>query len=120
MTDRRPMGALEAQVLDQLWRCPAGATPGEVLEDLGLDLSYTTVMTILTRLWQKGLATREKHGRAFCYRAAISEAELAAQRMAILLGNAKDRRGALSKFVESLSARDARALRSLLEPPERR
>ena len=34
----------------------AGATPREVKDALAGDLAYTTVMTILARLWRKGLA----------------------------------------------------------------
>lgn len=120
MTARRPMGGLETEVLEQLWRAPDGATPAEVLESLDTDLSYTTVMTILSRLWQKGLAEREKHGRAFRYRASVTKAELTAQRMTTVLVAASDRRAALSKFVDSLSPRDVRALRALLDKSAKR
>lgn len=33
----------------------------------GRDLAYTTVMTILSRLYEKGLLKREKNGRQFLY-----------------------------------------------------
>ena len=32
-------------------------------------LAYTTVMTVLTRLWQKGYLARKQEGRAFLYEA---------------------------------------------------
>lgn len=41
-----------------------------VLKAGGHDLAYTTVMTVLVRLHQKGLVTREKSGRQFLYSAA--------------------------------------------------
>lgn len=114
MSDRRPMGALEQEVLLELWAMGRPATPAEVLEALGGDLAYTTVMTILTRLWQKGLVARERQGRAFAYEAAVSEAELTAHRMYESLAASSDPKAALATFVETLPSRQARLLRELL------
>ena len=113
------MGALETEVLGALWSLPDGGTPSEVREAMQTDLAYTTVMTILTRLWQKELVDRTREGRAFRYRPVLSEAELAAQRMQALLTSAGDRKAALSQFVGSLTARDARALRRALDDLDR-
>lgn len=120
MAERRPMGSLEHAVLQELWASPEGATPSEVLGALDRDLAYTTVMTILTRLWTKGLVERERRGRAYAYRASVSEAELAAARMHETLRRVKDRPAALSRFVGSLSRHDEKALRELLDKPEAR
>ncbi len=114
MSKRRLTGALEHEVLSQLWVMDEAVTPSEVLEALDTDLAYTTIMTILTRLWQKGLVTRERRGRAYAYAPALSEADLTAQRMQAALDAASDRKAALTGFVRSLSAREARALRALL------
>ena len=108
------MGALESEVLAALWSTDDGATPAEVLDMLGEDLAYTTVMTILTRLWRKGLVERERQGRAYVYRPSISEAELAAARMRAHLEQVADREAALSRFVGSLSRKEERILRRLL------
>ena len=107
------MGSLEGAVLAQLWRAPNGATPAEVLDALDNDLAYTTVMTILSRLAEKGLATRTRRGKAFAYVAAVTEAELVAQRMQSTLATSRNRKAALVQFVATLPARDARALRAL-------
>ncbi|MGI8937605.1 MAG: BlaI/MecI/CopY family transcriptional regulator [Iamia sp.] len=115
MTERRPTGALERAVLECLWAAPDGVTPGEVRTVLDEDLAYTTVMTILRRLWQKGLVEREKNGRAHVYRAKVSEADLAATGMHRLLSAATDGPAALSRFVGGLSEEDERALRQILE-----
>ena len=109
------MGSLETTVLEHLWATPSGATPAEVHAALGTDLAYTTVMTILTRLWKKELVEREPHGRSFKYRPVVSEAELAARRMDRALQQSRDRRAALSQFVNGLSTKDERVLRKLLE-----
>ena len=115
MAERRETGALEHEVLVQLWQLGGASTPAEVLARMGDDLAYTTVMTILTRLWKKGLVTRERRGRAFAYEAAISEADLAATRMRATLDRVDDRAEVLSRFVGQLTRRDERALRRALD-----
>ena len=119
MAQRRAMGALERTVLACLWRADGPLTPGEVVEGIDDPPAYTTIMTILTRLWQKGLVDREPRGRAFAYRPLISESELAAQRMRATLEATSDRNGALSHFVDALSKREERALRKILDDLDR-
>ena len=116
MATRRPMGSLEAAVLDVLWKAPGPATPAEVKVAVGHDdLAYTTVMTVLTRLWAKGLVERERRGRAYAYRPVVSEADLAAQRMMSALEAAHDPNAVLSRFVDKLPRRQEQALRKLFE-----
>jgi predicted transcriptional regulator len=120
MNERREMGALEAEVLSELWAFGAPATPAEVLDALDTDLAYTTVMTILTRLWQKGLVKRQRQGRAYAYAPVMSEAEFTARRMRAVLAAASDRDAALSRFVGALSAREVKAVRALFNDPRLR
>jgi predicted transcriptional regulator len=108
------MGSLEADVLRHLWNSSEPATPGQVHEALGADVAYTTVMTVLTRLWRKHLVARERQGRAYAYHAVVSEADYAAKHMRDALGRAQDRDAVLSRFVDTLSARDAKALRRVM------
>lgn len=112
---RRPMGSLETEVLAGLWAADRPLSPGEVLEATGIDVAYTTVMTILTRLWKKGLVDRARRGRAFVYSPSVSEADLAATRMHEQLARAADRDAALLQFVGSLSERDERVVRRFLD-----
>jgi BlaI family transcriptional regulator, penicillinase repressor len=64
------LGPLEMQVLGLL----SGAEPATVnqvrqrLSAAGADYAYTTVMTVLTRLYQKGVLRREKQGHRYVYR----------------------------------------------------
>ncbi len=120
MNERRPNGALEQEVLLQLWALEHPATAAEVLEELDESLAYNTVLTILTRLWQKGLVKRVSRGRAFAYTPAISEAELTARRMQESLVASSDPNAALVTFVGSLSRSQARALRGLLDEAKNR
>ena len=108
------MGELESEVLSLLWAADAPLTPGEVLERLEGSIAYTSAMTILTRLWQKGLVGREQRGRAFAYEPLVSEAELVALRMQATLERSSDREAALSRFVGSLSKKDERILRGIV------
>ena len=111
---RRAYGALETGVLAVLWDADGPLTPGEVRDALGGDLAYTTVMTVLTRLMEKGLVTRSAQGRGFAYTPVQSRSELAAQRMREILADAGDRAGALTGFVGGLSKRDAEVLRRIV------
>lgn len=120
MAERRAMGALENIVLSCLWRAKGALTPGEVVEAIDDPPAYTTIMTILTRLWNKGLVERESRGRAYAYRPLVGESELAARRMRATLEATSDRQGALSHFVGTLSKREERALRKILDDTDRR
>jgi len=112
---RRPTGALERQVLDVLWAAEAPQTPAQVRSAVGDDLAYTTVTTILVRLWQKGVVQRHRIGRAYAYGALVSSADFTAQRMHVILGQAVDRAATLARFVNTLPKREARVLRRMFD-----
>ena len=112
---RRPDGALEDDILRVLWQADEPLLPAEILERSGLSLAYTSVATVLTRLVEKGIVERQPAGRAFRYRAALSERQLAGQRIEAILTHANDREGALAGFVDKLSKRDTALLRKLLK-----
>jgi Predicted transcriptional regulator len=114
---RLPMGELEAMVMDVLWDRRGWLTPGEVHVVLAAKrpLAYTTVMTILVRLWQKGRLERQRDGRAFAYRAVMSREEHAATRMNELLTKVSDRPVALARFLETLPPADRDQLRRMLQ-----
>lgn len=118
---RRAAGALESAVLAVLWDAGEPLSPAEVRErlaaraDAGADeLAYTTVVTILTRLVEKGALERERDGRAYRYAPVADAAGLAARRLTALLDSAADRNAVLSRFVEDLADRDEQLLRDLL------
>ena len=115
--ERRAAGTLESEVLSILRAAAGPLTPGEVRERLAgagpRELAYSTVVTIMSRLQAKGLLSRHRAGRGFCY-APVDEASLAAGRMSHALGSGSDRDAVLSRFVSGLSGRDAELLRRLL------
>ena len=101
-------GELEQQVMVLLWRAGEPLTVADVQELLARerDLAYTTVMTVLDRLAKKGLARRERRGRAWCYEPADPQSVVLAREMADLLRNvpAEVRDEALRLLAESLSS----------------
>ena len=66
------MTPLELKIMQVLWRL--GPSPVQaVQQELGDDLAYTTVQTMLNVLERKGRVTRRLRGRAYEYRAAVTE-----------------------------------------------
>ena len=115
------MGELEREVMSALWDGDDWMTPRQVLERMELDppVVYSTVMTILRRLWKKGVVDRQRSGRAFSYRPLKDEGEQTAERMAQLLDASHDPEAALTHFLSSLDARRRRQLRRLLDASRR-
>lgn len=66
--DAYQLGELEAEVMNVCWE-KGQATVHEVRDALQprRDLAYTTVMTVMTRLVEKGMLRRRKEGRAYVY-----------------------------------------------------
>jgi predicted transcriptional regulator len=113
-TGRRQRGGLEHEVIAVLAAHGGAMTPGQVREALAAELAYTTVMTVLTRLSDKGLVTRRRAGRAFAYQAVLDQDEITARQMQRLLDTRDDRAAVLARFVGTLSDDDERLLVDLL------
>lgn len=106
------LGPLGAEVMDVLWAASEPLTVRAVLDRLNRDrveaLAYTTVMTVLTRLTERGAASRSPAGRGYAYAPAIKDvAELAVRDVVRDHGDA-----ALTYFVDQAGADPA--LRSRL------
>lgn len=112
---RRPLGSLESEILEVLWKSDQPLTPADVLAQLDGDLAYTTVMTVLGRLQKKGLADRTKVGRAYAYVAVVSEADFSAERMRKALDASSDRVATMSHFLDALDPSQQSELRKMLE-----
>ena len=97
-----------------LWAAGEPLTPKAVQSELGGELAYTTVMTALTRLYEKDVVSREKRGRAYAYTAVLDSPGIAAARMRELLEAGGDREAVLARFLGALSDADERTLVELL------
>ncbi|MGW7236376.1 BlaI/MecI/CopY family transcriptional regulator [Streptomyces sp. NPDC054804] len=111
---RRARGELESNVLAALWAAAGPQTAREVRERLPGDLAYTTVLTILSRLYEKGMLVRHREGRGYAYEPARDEASHTAQRMHSLLAGGSDREAVLARFVSELSEQDEHLLHQIL------
>jgi predicted transcriptional regulator len=112
--ERRPGGALEAEILALLQASRQALTPGDVLQRLGGGLAYSTVVTVLSRIFDKGLVTRMKQARAYAYAPVADAHGLTARRMRQVMESDPDRAAVLSRFVDDLSAPDEQLLRQVL------
>ncbi|MCC5476917.1 BlaI/MecI/CopY family transcriptional regulator [Streptomyces barringtoniae] len=115
---RRANGVREAELLGLLQRAEDPLTPGEVAERLGDELTYSSVVTILTRMHAKGLLSRTPRGRAYAYAPVTDDAGFAARRMRTVLEERPDREAVLARFADELSDNDAELLRQLLGPDQ--
>lgn len=115
---RRADGELENDVLRALWNLDRSASPAGVMEEMGTDLAYTSIATILGRLCEKGLATRKRAGRSYQYAAVGNEADLTARRLRTILDSATDRHSALAGFAEALDSAEAAQLAAILNNTE--
>ncbi|WP_327049089.1 BlaI/MecI/CopY family transcriptional regulator [Microbispora sp. NBC_01189] len=111
---KRANGEREAEILDVLLHAGTALTPGEVAERLGGEPTYSTVVTILTRLYAKQLLVRHSRGRAYAYAPVTDEDGFAARRMRSVLEERPDRQAVLARFADGLSPSDADLLRRLL------
>jgi predicted transcriptional regulator len=76
---RAPLGDLEAEVMRHVWSCgPEGCLGAQLQQVLERDrpTALTTVLTTLERLREKGILEREREGKAYRYRATLSEEQL--------------------------------------------
>ncbi len=87
----RWLGPLETLVMEAMWANDYPRTVKGVWKELGQlghPQVYTTIMTTMTRLYQKGMLNRDKPGQGYAYRvretrAQFEERQIAAARASI-------------------------------------
>lgn len=112
----RPLGDLEARVMDALWSAPEPLTVRDVLEQLDREppLAYTTVLTVMDNLFRKGYLSRDAVGRAYAYQPVKSRSEHTADLMHELLSSSGDASTTLLRFVGQMSTAEQRRFRRAL------
>lgn len=114
--DATGLGSLEAKIMRVAWdHAGEHLQVRDVLTELEDDLAYTTVMTVMNRLFEKGLLRRRRVGRAWAYKPSSTREAYAAATMADALSVASNRTAALLHFVADLEPGEAAALRRLLD-----
>ncbi|MGW1878905.1 BlaI/MecI/CopY family transcriptional regulator [Streptomyces sp. NPDC001975] len=118
------MGELEDAVMTRVWKWNRPVTVREVLEDLQQErsIAYTTVMTVLDNLHQKGWVRREAEGRAYRYEAVSTRAAYAAALMNDAWSQSDNPAAALVAFFGMMSDEQRQALRDavrIVQGPDR-
>ncbi len=124
MKRSRNQGELEQAVLEVLWAASKPQTSTQILDALtkrsqehgAAELALTTVLTVLTRLSDKGLVikTQPPTGRGLLFTASVTREHHTASQLLSLLERSGDPRLALSHFAQGLSAEAVAELKKLL------
>jgi predicted transcriptional regulator len=102
------LAPLELECLSVLWPMGEG-TVRDIHRALAQSRprAYTTVMTIMDRLEQKGIVARRKVGRAFCYQAMLTAEDARLKAVEKIVNGFFD--GSREALVAHLSGREAAA-----------
>lgn len=118
MTKRgRQQGELEQLILDALWSSSGPISSQQLLEHISPegDLALTTVLTVLSRLADKGLVTREPGaGRSLLFSTTQTRAQHTADQLLKIVASAGNPALAFSHFTKGLSEAELTALRNSL------
>jgi predicted transcriptional regulator len=109
--------------MTRVWKWNRPVTVREVLEDLQQErsIAYTTVMTVLDNLHQKGWVRREAEGRAYRYEAVSTRAAYSAALMNDAWTQSDNPAAALVAFFGMMSPQQREALRDavrIVQGPE--
>jgi predicted transcriptional regulator len=102
--------------MTRVWEWNRPVTVREVLEDLRRDrtIAYTTVMTVMDNLHQKGWLRREAEGRAYRYEAVSTRAAYSAALMNEAWSASDNPAAALVAFFGMMSPEQREALRDAM------
>ncbi|PKM80724.1 MAG: CopY family transcriptional regulator [Firmicutes bacterium HGW-Firmicutes-14] len=109
-------GELEAEVMKLIWAA-GSATVREIYDVIHQEkgLAYTTVMTIMSRLADKGILRKQPQGNAFVYFPEVTEKEFADMVVTEVLDGLLDEfaEPAISHMIEKLGSEDISRLERL-------
>jgi predicted transcriptional regulator len=112
----RGFGELETVVMHRVWDHAEPVTVRQLFEELRPErtIAYTTVLSTMDNLHRKGWVTRERHGKAYLYRASASREEYSAKLMREALADGGDTEAVLTHFVGDMDGAASAALRAVL------
>lgn len=120
MEHLRRLPDAELMVMQAVWACPAPATSTEIEKHLPADhpVAQTTLLTLLSRLTERGFLTTQKQGRYNVYTPAVTQHDYLSSQSRRFVDQLCG--GSLSVFASALcdsglSKEDLRQLRKLLE-----
>ena len=113
----RGFGELEAMVMERVWdRDPEIVTVRNIFEELSAErrIAYTTVMSTMDNLHNKGWLMRERDGRAYRYWATLTREEHTARLMREALDGGGRSELVLSYFIEQIGPKESERLREAM------
>lgn len=118
---RKPISTLEQQVMNIVWslnKCTIKEVYTEVIKQK--NIAYTTVATILIRLYKKGLVKRKMQGTQYIYSPKLSKNTYSKTIIQSFVKTAVDSFGdlaliAFAESIEKLSAKKRNYLLTILE-----
>ncbi len=116
MSNKRKQGELESEILGCLWDRPEGLTSQQILALMGDDdLAITTVLTVLSRLSDKGLVSREQaSGRTFLFKSTSSREQHTASMLLSALEKTDNPALVFSHFTSQLTQEQIASLKKAL------
>lgn len=76
MNAKRSFGELETTILRLFMKEERPLSVKDVMKRLGGKNAYTTIMTVLSRLFEKGVLKRSKEGRSYLYSYSMKKSPL--------------------------------------------
>ena len=112
----RGFGDLEAVVMERVWARGGQVTVREVFDDLAAarEIAYTTVMSTMDNLHRKGWLERDRVGKAYHYRPAMTREEHSATLMRNAFESGGDTTLVLSHFLDQMNEAETAQVKSTL------
>ncbi|MEW6020087.1 MAG: BlaI/MecI/CopY family transcriptional regulator [Pseudomonadota bacterium] len=114
---RQMLGDLEADIMEICWS-QSPCSVRDVHEMLASErkIAYTTVMTVMGRLADKGLLAREQQGRAYSYSPSCTRDQFCSDAIGTVMQGLLGGFGepVLSQFVDTVGEQDAAKLDELM------
>ena len=111
-------GELQAQIMGTLWRLEAGTVEqGRSALPVRSRGAYTTVQTVLNRLADRGLLSRDRDGNAIVYRPNVTEAEYLSRSIerTLATASADARQAVLAQLIGGIAPKELSELQRLAE-----
>ena len=112
----RGFGELEAVVMDRVWDRDDVCTVRDIFDELaaGRVIAYTTVLSTMDNLHRKGWLERERVGKAYHYRPAMTREEHSAKLMRSVFESGGDTNLVLSHFLDQMNDAESAQVKSTL------
>jgi len=119
------LGPLQEEVMNIIWRfgqADVNTVLNEINKSRKNKLAYTTVMTVMANLYEKGLLRRRKVGKAYVYRPTYDRGSFILERISEFLSSltARYREPVASNLIDALEDTSPEEIESLVEELKRR